>query len=150
MVGEQDEVGTAAGSDGELTHAVVVGISNGLYLDIEFFVLGGADKLLVVKSGVPKQLGLMLLPRFRLSGDQWVVFFEGGIVLVKRSRYPWLVFVDHIGEYKAGYFAIFQYSRADRDTRPEEEFLYFLEVIVPKTVFLNTYSILYSEIGYTH
>ena len=70
-------------------------------------VLGGADAVLVVKAGFPKRLELLLLPRLSLSGDQWVVFFKRGIVLVERSYYPWLVLVGCFGEYEAGDFSSF-------------------------------------------
>ena len=46
-------------------------------------MLCGADAVLIVEADVPKRLELSLLPRFGLSCDQWVVFVEGGVVLVK-------------------------------------------------------------------
>ena len=51
-------------------------------------VLGGADKVLVFKAGVSKCLEFSLLPLFGIFGDFWIVFVKGGIVLVKRFRYP--------------------------------------------------------------
>ena len=41
MVGKHDEVVDDAGEDGEMTHVVGVELAYGLYLDIEFFGLGG-------------------------------------------------------------------------------------------------------------
>ena len=41
MVCEHDEVISAAGADWELAHVVGVELANGLYPNIEFFVLGG-------------------------------------------------------------------------------------------------------------
>ena len=86
------------------------------------FVLGGVDEVLVVEAGVPKRLELPLFPRFGISGDRWVVFVEGGIVLVERSCYSWLVLVGRVGEYEAGEFSSFRSGEADRETRLEEYF----------------------------
>ena len=46
-------------------------------------MLCGTDAVLIVKAGVPKRLELLFCPRFGLSRDQWVVFVEGGVVLVE-------------------------------------------------------------------
>ena len=51
-------------------------------------VLRGVDEVLVVEEGIPKRLELPLIPRFGLSCDRWFVFVKGGMVLVKRGRYP--------------------------------------------------------------
>ena len=76
-------------------------------------VLGGADEILVIKAGVPKRLEISLLPHFGLSGDCWVLFLKGGIVLVERCHYPRFVLVGRVGEYKAGKFAGFRTGEAD-------------------------------------
>ena len=45
-------------------------------------VLCGLDAVLVVKVSVPKRLEILLLPRFGLSRDRWVVLIVGDVVLV--------------------------------------------------------------------
>ena len=93
-------------------------------------VLGGADTVLVIKAGVPKNLELPLFPHLSLSGDRWVVFVEGDIVLVKQCHHSWLVLVGRIGEYEAGEFAGFRTGKADQETRLKEELSYSSEVVV--------------------
>ena len=68
-------------------------------------VLRGADAVLVVESCVPKRPKLLLISRFGLSCDQWVVFVKGGIVLVKRGCYSWLVLVGRVRKYEVGDFS---------------------------------------------
>ena len=51
-------------------------------------VLGGVNAVLAFEAGVPKRLEFFFLPRFSIFGDFWIVFVKGGIVLVKRFRYP--------------------------------------------------------------
>ena len=80
-------------------------------------VLGGADAVLVIEEGVPKRLELLLLTCFGLYGDIWVVFVKGGIFLIERCRYPRLVLVGRVGEYKAGEFSGFRTFKADQETR---------------------------------
>ena len=46
-------------------------------------VLHGLDAVLVFEASVPKLLEILLLPRFGISRDQWVVLVEGGVVLVE-------------------------------------------------------------------
>ena len=77
-------------------------------------MLGGADVYLVVKVSVPKRLEFPLFPCFSLFGDRWVVFVEGGIVVVKQSRYPRFVLVGRVGEYKAGDFYSCRSGKADQ------------------------------------
>ena len=43
MVGKHDEVVAAAGADGETTHVVSVEFSDGLYPDVELFLLCGGQ-----------------------------------------------------------------------------------------------------------
>ena len=80
-------------------------------------VLGGADAVLVIEVGVPKHLELLLLTCFGLYGDSWAVFVKGGIFLIKRCRFPRLVLVGSVGEYKAGDFSGFRTFKADQETR---------------------------------
>ena len=47
-------------------------------------VLGDADAVFVFEAGVPKRLYFSLFPCFSIFGDFWIIFFKGGIVLVKR------------------------------------------------------------------
>ena len=47
-------------------------------------VLVGADAVLVLEASVIKSLEFLLLPRFGIFGDRWIIFVEGGVVLVKR------------------------------------------------------------------
>ena len=70
-------------------------------------VLCGADGVLVVEACVPKRLDILLLPRFDISREKWVVFVKGVIILVERGRYPWLVLVCRVRKYKAGDFYSF-------------------------------------------
>ena len=70
-------------------------------------VIGGADAVLVFEAGVPRRLNFLLLPRFGIFGDRWIVFVEGGIFLVERLHYPWLIFVRRIREDEAGEFVCF-------------------------------------------
>ena len=66
-----------------------------------------ADAVLIFKACVPKSLELLLLPRFGLSCDRWVVFVKGGVVLVERGRYPGLVLVGRVSKYEASDFSRF-------------------------------------------
>ena len=93
-------------------------------------MLRGADAVLVVKAGLPKRLELSLLPCFGISRDQWVIFVEGGVILVEQGRYPWLVLVCLIGKYEAGDFSRSQASKENQETCFQEYFLYSSEVIV--------------------
>ena len=93
-------------------------------------VLGGVDAVLVVEAGFPKRLGFSLLPRFGIFGDHLIIFVKGGIVLVRRCRYPWLIFVGRIGEDKASDFACFRTDEADRETRLEENVFDSSKVVV--------------------
>ena len=54
-------------------------------------VLDGADTVLVFEAGVPKSMEFLLIPRLGIFSDRWIIFIDVGIVLVKRSRYPWLI-----------------------------------------------------------
>ena len=90
----------------------------------------GADAVSVVNTGAPKRLEFTLIPRFGLSRDRWVVFVEGGIVLVKRGRYPWFVLVGRVRKYEAGDFYSFRYGEADRETFFKEYCPYSSEVVV--------------------
>ena len=76
-------------------------------------VLCGSDAVFIVEAGVPKRLELLLLPRFGLSCDRWVVFFEGGVVLVGRDLHPGLVLVSRVGKYEAGDFSRFRAGKAN-------------------------------------
>ena len=51
-------------------------------------VLRGSYEVLIVEAVVPKRLELSLLPRFGLSRDRWVIFVEGGVILVKTRSSP--------------------------------------------------------------
>ena len=70
-------------------------------------VLCGLDAVLVVEASVPKRLDLLLLPRFGLSHDRWVVLVEGGVILVKRDCHPGLILVGRVGKDEAGDFSVF-------------------------------------------
>ena len=70
-------------------------------------VLSGLDAVLIVGVGVPKCPDLLLIPRFGLSRDRWVVFVEGGVVLVKRDLHPGLILVGRIRKDEAGGFSRF-------------------------------------------
>ena len=70
-------------------------------------MLLGSDAVLVVKAGVPKRLDILLLPRFGLSREQWVVLVEGGVVLVKQDCHPKLILVGRVGKDEAGEFSRF-------------------------------------------
>ena len=93
-------------------------------------VLGGVYTVLVIKVGVPKRLEFALFPHFGLSGDRWVICFEGGIVLVERSHYPQLIIVGRVMEYDTSDFDGFRTGEADRETRLEEDFSDSSEVVV--------------------
>ena len=70
-------------------------------------MLRGADAGLIVKADVPKSLEISLPPRFVLSCDRWVVFVEGGVVLVERGCYHMLVLVGRVRKYEVGEFSSF-------------------------------------------
>ena len=93
-------------------------------------VLGGVYTVLVIKVGVPKRLEFALFPHFGLSGDRWVICFEGGIVLVERSHYPQLIIVGRVMEYDTSDFDGFRTGEADRETRLGEDFFDSLKVVV--------------------
>ena len=93
-------------------------------------MLRGADTVLVVKVGVPNRLEILLLPHFGLSRDRWVVFVEGGAVLVERGHYPWLVLVGCVGKYEASDFSSFRAGEANRETCLKEDLFYSSEVVV--------------------
>ena len=77
-------------------------------------VLRGLNAVLIVKAGVPKRLELLLLPRFGLSRYRWVVFVEGGVILVEQDRHPGLILVGHVGKDKAGNFSRFRAGKTNR------------------------------------
>ena len=93
-------------------------------------VLGGADTVLVVETDFPKRLEFLLIPRFGIFGDLWIIFIEGGVVLVEKLRHPWLIFLGCIGEDKASGFTCFRTGEADLETRLKEEFLDSSKVVV--------------------
>ena len=68
---------------------------------------------LVVEACVTKRLEILLLPRFGISCDRWVVFIEGVTILFERGRYPWFVILGRISKYEAGDFSSFQAGEAD-------------------------------------
>ena len=76
-------------------------------------VLCGADAVLVIEADVPERLEFLLFPRFGISGDRWIVFVEGCIVLVERCRYPRLILVGRIREDDSGDFSGFRTGEAD-------------------------------------
>ena len=85
---------------------------------------------MVIEAGVTELLEFLLLPCFSFSGDQCIVFFEGGIILVKQCRYPRLILVGRIGEDEAGDFSGFRTGEADRETGLEEDFSDSSKVVV--------------------
>ena len=87
-------------------------------------VLCGADTVLIVEAGVPKLLEISLLPRFGLSNDRWVVFVEGGVVLVKQDRHPEMVLVSRVGKERAGEFSSFRAGEENQETCMKEDLLY--------------------------
>ena len=93
-------------------------------------VIGGVDAVLVVEAGFPKCLEFLLLPHFGIFGDRWIVFVEGGLVLVERLRCPWLMFVGCIGEDKACDFACFRTGEANLETRLKEDFINSSKAVV--------------------
>ena len=76
-------------------------------------VLGDADTVLIIEGGVKERLDFSLLPRFGISGDIWIIFIEGGIVLIEQCRYPRSILVGRIGEDEAGKFPGFQTGKED-------------------------------------
>ena len=59
-----------------------------------------------------------------------MIFFEGGVVLVERGRYPGLVLVGRVGKYEAGEFSIFRAGGANQETCLKEDFSYSSEVAI--------------------
>ena len=93
-------------------------------------MLVGVYAVLVIEAGVTKRLDLSLFPQFGLSGDLWVTFVDGGIVLVERCRYPQLILVGHVWEYKDGDFDGFRTGELNQEKRLEENFSDSSEVVV--------------------
>ena len=93
-------------------------------------VLRGSYAVLIVEGVVPKRLELSLLPRFGLSRDRWVIFVEGGVVLVKRDRHPGLVLVSRVRKEEDDEFSSFRAGEANRETCLKEDLSYSLEVVV--------------------
>ena len=93
-------------------------------------VLCGSDPVLIVEAGVPKRLELLLLPHFGLSRDQWVVFVEGGVVLVKLYCHPGLVLISRAGKDESCDFSIFQAGKANQETCLKEDLSHSSEVVV--------------------
>ena len=85
---------------------------------------------MIVEVGVPKRLEIVLLPRFGLSCERWVVFVEGCVFLVKQGCYPRLVLVGRFRKYEANDFYRFRDGKANRETCLQEDFPYSSEAVV--------------------
>ena len=70
-------------------------------------VLRGSDAVLVFEASVPKRLEILLLPRFGILRDRWVLLVEGVVVLVERDHHLGLILVGRVGRYEAGDFSYF-------------------------------------------
>ena len=78
-------------------------------------VLCGSDAVLVFEASVIKFLEILLLPRFGISRDRWVVLFEWGVVLVKGYRQPGLILVGRVRKDEAGLFQLSSRQGESRD-----------------------------------